>query len=111
MYYCAQQKCSDVSCGIHTRQISIRSSCINNVCRGTLKPIVNEKDVCNTFSYFYTLFDPQGKYINDEGKDSKVESERRDQKMLCEYIDHLRKENSYDKVELAPIFKFMDNYI
>ena len=33
-----------------------------------------------------------------------------EQRKICEYIDFLRKENSFDKVELKPIFGFMEGY-
>ncbi len=91
------------------------NNCWNQGCRGKIRPATSEKDVCNTFSYLYTLFDPKGQFVKKTSNAKNIEQKKLNpqvlqQKNLCEFIDHVRKENAYDKVELKPIFTFMDTF-
>ena len=63
---------------------------------------LSEKDVTNTFSYLYALFDPNGRFETESltNKSSEVQK-------VAKYIEFLRKENSYDKIELKTVFEFM----
>ncbi|MBK8156812.1 MAG: hypothetical protein IPK55_12885 [Streptococcus sp.] len=57
-FYSCKFKCAETGlCGHETRQLAINDQCVISVCRGMLKPEISERDVCNTFSYLYTLFD------------------------------------------------------
>ena len=111
-FYTSEYKCSDLSCPVVTRQLSLGDKCVISVCRGILRPRITEKDVCNTFSYLYALFDQQGKYIGENGRLTK-QSSADDEfyvRVLCQHIEGLKQRNSYDKVELGKVFDFMNAF-
>lgn len=106
-FYSCKSKCTDVVCGHETRQFGINDQCVINVCRGILKPEITERDVCNTFSYLYALFDQMGAYTTK----IEIKEERKNELIyFCSFIDKLRKRNSYDKVELTKVFDFMKTF-
>ena len=65
-YYCGMYRCNDNTCDVETRQLALDEQCVNPVCRGHMVPDTSEKDVSNTFSYVYSLFDLNNKYKKPE---------------------------------------------
>jgi len=67
-----------------SRQISISEKCVLNSCPGNLKSEISERDVGNTFSYLYTLFDQKGQFLSnvEKSKQTAVGS-------IAEYINKL----------------------
>lgn len=105
-FYTSTYKCTEQECLLETKQISVQEKCINARCQGKLRKTFTEKDVTNTFSYLYALFDQTGKFLTDGAigeKDDEI-------KKIAKYVEFLKKENSYDKIELKNIFEFMSAY-
>ena len=57
----------------------------------------------NTFSYLYSLFDPNGKLTAID-----LRSVNSGLGKIAKYVDFLKQGNSYDKIELKTVFEFMN---
>jgi len=62
-YYRSELKCDDETCHMHgtvTRQLSVRgTSCLDEYCRGNLRPIYSDAQLYSQLSYYLNLFDTE----------------------------------------------------